>query len=66
MGDKIGLLMEFTDSGLDISFFINKMDLGIAFKGLPNDIYYPCALLLYDGGKVKLTNRVPIPDNVRD
>lgn len=66
MGDKIGMLMEFNENGLDVSFFINKMDLGVAFKSLPLNTYYPCALLLYDGSKVKLTNRVPLPDNIQN
>lgn len=65
MGDKVGLLMEFHDKGLNISFFVNKLDLGVAFKNLPlNNNYYPCVLLLYDGAKVKLTNRVPLPENI--
>lgn len=66
MGDKIGILMEFSDKGLDVSFFINKLDLGVAFKNLPHNTYYPCALLLYEGAKVKLTNRIPLPDNIKD
>lgn len=67
MGDKIGILMEFNEGGVDISFFINKLDLGVAFKALLGNVsYYPCALLLYDGAKVRLTNKVPFPDNIRD
>ncbi len=66
MGDKIGVLLEFTQQGLDVSFFINKLDLGIAFKNLPFATYYPCVLLYYEGAKVKVTNRVPLPDVVCD
>ena len=64
MGDKIGILMEFNEKGLDVSFFINKMDLGVAFKNLPNNTYYPCVLLYYDGAKVRVMNKVPIPDSL--
>ena len=64
MGDKIGILMEFNDKGLDVSFFINKIDMGIAFRSLPLNTYYPCALLYYDGAKVKVMNRVPLPDSL--
>ena len=64
MGDKIGILMEFNDKGLDVSFFINKMDMGIAFRSLPSNTYYPCVLLYYDGAKVKVMNRVPLPDSL--
>ncbi len=65
MGDKVGVLLEFNHTGLDVSFFINKMDLGIAFKGLPHNTYHPCVALYYDGAKVKVTNRVPLPDVVK-
>jgi hypothetical protein len=64
MGDKIGVLLEFTQKGLDVSFFINKLDLGVAFKSLPLTTYYPCVLLYYEGAKVKVSNRVPLPDIV--
>ena len=63
MGDKVGILLEFTTKGLDVSFFVNKLDLGVAFRGLPLNTYYPCVLLYYDGAKVKVTNRVPLPEN---
>ncbi len=66
MGDKIGVLLEFKSQGLDVSFFINKLDLGVAFTGLPLDTYYPCVLLYYEGAKVKVTNRVPLPDIVSE
>ncbi len=62
INDKIGLLLEFTDKGLDVSFFLNKIDLGIAFKDLPVNYYYPCVILLYEGAKVRIKNRVPLPD----
>ncbi len=63
MGDKIGILMEFNDKGLDVSFFINKIDMGVAFKSISHNTYFPCVLLYYDGAKVKVMNRVPIPDS---
>ncbi len=61
MGDKIGILMEFNDGGLDVSFYINNVSMGMAFKGLPKDTYYPCAILYYECAKVKVTNKVPLP-----
>jgi hypothetical protein len=66
MGDKIGILMQFNNKGLDVSFFINKVNLGVAFKSLPNNTYYPCAVLLYDCAKVKISNKVYIPDNIKN
>jgi len=62
MGDKVGLLVEFNSKGVDVSFFINKLNLGVAFKNLPLGTYYPCVLLYYDGAKVKISNRVPLPN----
>jgi hypothetical protein len=64
MGDKIGILMEFSEKGLDVSFFINKIDLGVAFRNLPHNTYYPSVLLYYEGAKVKVMNRVTIPDSL--
>lgn len=62
MGDVIGILMDFKESGLDVSFFVNKVHFGIAFKSLPKDFYYPCALICYDNCKVKINNQVKIPN----
>jgi hypothetical protein len=64
MGDRIGILMEFGDKGLDVSFFINKINMGVAFKNLPGGTYYPCVLLYFEGAKVRIMNRVPIPDSL--
>jgi hypothetical protein len=62
MGDKIGILMEFNDKGLDVSYFLNGIDLGVAFTELPKNVYYPCVVLLYEGTKVKVTNDIPLPN----
>ncbi len=62
MGDRIGVLMEFQATGLDVSFFINKINMGIAFKNLPLNTYYPCVVLGFDGTRVRMTNKVRFPD----
>jgi hypothetical protein len=54
--------MEFNEKGLDVSFFLNGIDLGVAFSNLPNNTYYPSVILLYEGTKVKITNEVPLPN----
>jgi hypothetical protein len=61
MGDRIGMLLEFNESGLDVSFFINDVDLGIAFSGLKKNKYFPCVIMLYEGTKVEISNLVPFP-----
>ncbi len=63
MGDVIGILMDFKDTGLEVSFFVNKVCFGVAFKSLPLDSYYPCALICYDNCKVKINNQVKIPNH---
>ncbi len=63
MGDKVGILLDFKDSGLDVSFFVNTIYFGVAFKNLPKDSYYPCALICYDNCKVKINNQVKIPEH---
>jgi hypothetical protein len=62
MGDRVGILIEFQSTGLDISFFINKINMGIAFKNLPINTYYPSVVLGFDGTRVRITNRVRFPD----
>ena len=54
--------MEFTELGLDVSFFINKINLGVAYKSLPFNTYYPCVVLGFDGTRVKMINKVSFPE----
>jgi hypothetical protein len=61
MGDKIGMLLEFNEDGLDVSFFLNGIDLGVAFQKLPKNKYFPCVVMLYEGTKVKMSNDIPFP-----
>ncbi len=61
IGDKIGLLLEFNEVGLDVSYFLNGMNMGIAFSGLPKNTYFPCVVMLYEGTKVKVSNDLPFP-----
>jgi hypothetical protein len=62
MGDRVGILMEFHSTGLDVSFFINKINMGVAFKNIPLNTYYPSVVLGYDGTRVRITNKVRFPD----
>ncbi len=54
--------MEFNETGVDVSFYVNKINMGVAFKNLPIDYYFPCCVLYFDGSKVKLESSVPFPD----
>lgn len=64
LGDKIGVLLEFneTNNTLNISFFVNGENLGLAFEGLPKDTYYPAAVLYYEGTKVKVMEHSILPE----
>ena len=60
--DKIGLLMQFNLTGLDLKLYINNSEICTIFKNLPlGPCYYPCAILKFDGSKIRVSNRVPIP-----
>ena len=56
------MLLDFKDTGLDVSFFVNKTFLGVAFKSLPIDSYFPSALILFDDCKVRIDNQVNVPE----
>jgi hypothetical protein len=62
IGDRVGILLEFFPNGLDVSFFINKINMGVAFKNLPLTTYYPSVVLGFDGTRVRITNNVTFPD----
>ena len=67
INDKIGVLLSFNDNNtLNVSFYVNDENQGIAFEHLPNDIYYPCAVLLYEGAKIKVIEHSNIPDEVNN
>ncbi len=62
--DKIGLLMQFNLTGMDLILFINNNEICTLFKNLPlGPCYYPCSVLKFDGMKIRVSNRVPIPMN---
>jgi len=61
-GDRVGVLLEFKNNGLDVSYFINKINMGIAFKGLPIRQYYISVGLRFEGTRVRFVNNVGFPD----
>lgn len=60
--DSVGMLLEFHTKGLDVSFFINKINMGVAFKGLPFQTFYPCVALGFDSSRVRIVNEAAFPD----
>lgn len=64
MKDVIGLLMEFNKSGLDLYLYINGSEICSLYKNLPiGQLYYPSAVLKFDGMKVRVTNKALLPKN---
>ena len=67
INDIIGVLLSFNDNNtLNVSFFVNGENQGIAFENLPNDIYYPCVVLLYEGARIKVIEHSNIPDEAKN
>lgn len=63
--DKIGLLMNFTTNGMDLILYINNILICTLFKNLPlGPTYFPCSVLKFDGMKIRVSNRVPIPNSL--
>lgn len=62
INDKVGLLLHFTKNGMDLRLFINNKELCNLFTLPLGHLYYPCAVLKFDGMKIKVSNRVPMPD----
>jgi hypothetical protein len=60
--DSVGMLLEFHLKGVDVSFFINKINMGIAFKQLPLHTYHPCVALGFDSSRVRIINDASFPD----
>ena len=64
LGDKIGVLMEFNENNntLSVSFFVNGENQGVAFEGLEKNVYFPSAVLYYEGTKGKVVEHSNIPE----
>ena len=62
INDIIGVLFEFKKEGLEISFFKNKICLGVAFNKIYNDkIFFPAVSLGLAGSKVQISNQIDFP-----
>jgi len=60
--DSVGILLEFNQKSVDVSFYINKINMGVAFKNLSLQNYYPCVGLGFDSSRVRILNEVEFPD----
>lgn len=62
INDSVGILLEFTGKGLNVTYFVNKINIGAAFQNLTIQTYYPCIALGFDSSSVRILNDVPYPD----
>ena len=62
INDIVGVLLEFKKEGLEISFYKNKICLGIAYNKIKSDkIFYPAVCLGIAGSKVQISNQIDFP-----
>lgn len=62
INDIIGVLFEFKKEGLEISFYKNKICLGVAFNKIYNDkVFFPAVDFGIAGSKVQISNQIDFP-----
>lgn len=62
INDIVGVMMEFKKDGLEISFYKNKINLGVAYTKITNDkIFFPAVSLGIAGSKVQISNQIDFP-----
>lgn len=59
--DKVGVLLEFEKTEAKLTFYRNKVSMGVAFANIPLDQYYPVATMYYNGVKVTLNPNADMP-----
>lgn len=62
INDIVGVMLEFKKEGLEVSFYKNKINLGIAYSKITNDkIFFPAVSLGFVGNKVQISNQIDFP-----
>ena len=62
INDIIGVLFEFKKEGLEISFYKNKICLGVAFSKIYCDkLFFPVVKMGIAGSKVQISNQIEFP-----
>jgi hypothetical protein len=62
INDIIGVLFEFKKEGLEISFYKNKICLGVAFNKIYNEkVFFPAVSLGIAGSKIQISNQIDFP-----
>lgn len=60
--DRIGVLVDFTKEGVNISYYANKILLGEAFTKIQEKVLFPCVRMGIETTTVMITNQVDFPD----
>ena len=64
INDNIGIMYDCRDDGVNIIFYRNKKNLGIAYKNLPKDLlYFPAVEMGFAGSKIQITNDLDFPED---
>lgn len=64
INDNIGVLYDCKEEGVNISFYKNKKNLGVAYYNLPKDLtYFPAIEMGLCGSKIQITNILDFPED---
>jgi hypothetical protein len=61
INDIVGVLLEFKKEGLQVTFYKNKIFLGVAYSKIPENYFYPAVSLGIAGSKVQISNQIDYP-----
>jgi hypothetical protein len=62
IGDHIGMMMDFANNQLSLTYYKNRESLGVAYSELPPGEYYPCAYLKFNETQISMLSKVDYPD----
>lgn len=65
MGDKVGMKISVNEKTktVEVSYYLNGENLGVAFDSLELNTYYPSVVMHYECTKVKLIDRALMPED---
>ena len=65
INDTVGVLYDCKEDGVNISFYKNKKNMGIAFNKLSkDDIYFPSVEMGLCGSKIQISNDLDFPEDI--
>lgn len=63
MGDRVGMKVEVKDKKVEVTYYLNGENLGVAFDSLEIDTYYPSVVVHYECTKVRLIEKAIVPED---